>query len=115
MSKKKDQKDRGSTKLWDRVFESGPPAPEQLSRGISDARVDYKVLRWWWYGQPAVDLVKVTVDAPIATAGQFFQDILRSHGQEAQVTLDVFPYGIPFPDWVRFNVVFERNINPVKR
>lgn len=105
---------RGSTKLWERVFETGPPSREEMTKAVGAARQDFKVVRWWWYGQPAIDLVKITVDVQPATVGQVFQDIIGVHGQETQITLDAFPYGVPKLDGVRLNVVFERNINPKK-
>lgn len=102
---------RGSTKLWENVFEAAPPSHDQLTKALGAARQDFKVVRWWWYGQPAIDLVRATIDVQAATAGQLFQEIVGQSGEETQITLDAFPYGIPKPDWVRLNVVFERNMN----
>ena len=104
---------RGSAKLWDRVFESEPPAQADLGKAVTSARESYKVLRWWKYGQPQIDRIKATLDVQSDAAGSLLQDILNAGAgsQRANVILDAFPYGTPRVDRVQINVTFEREIN----
>jgi len=101
---------RGSTKLWQRVFEKDAPTHEELTKAVAAAGESYRVLRWWKYGQPAIDRITATLDVGFQDAGQVIQNIINAHGKEIQVNLDVFPYGIPNPEGVRIDVVFERQV-----
>jgi hypothetical protein len=104
------EQERGSAKLWSRVFDKDAPAQEELVKAIAGSREGYRVLRWWKYGQPAIDLIKATLDVRPEYAGELIQDIIGSHGKDLQVTLGVFPYGVPVPDGVRLDVVFEQQV-----
>jgi hypothetical protein len=42
-----EQKARGSSKVWARVFDSDAPTQEELTRSLAAAGESYKVLRWW--------------------------------------------------------------------
>lgn len=101
---------RGSEKLWSNVFEMNPLEDEELSRALDGAQMSYKIKRWWWFGQPRIDLIKATVDVELAQAGKMIQEIVQVHGSEVQVDLGVFPYGTPWPEGVRLDVEFRRNI-----
>ena len=103
---------RGSIKLWDRVFDTEPPTKAELGKAVAGARETYVVLRWWKYGQPAIDRIRTTIDVATADSGVVIQGILNSAaGNKAQITLDAFPYGLPNPERVQVNVTFERDIN----
>ena len=105
-----EQKERGSSKVWARVFESDAPTNEELTRSLAAAGEDYRVLRWWKYGQPAIDRLKATLDVRFERAGPLVQDILGANGKGVQVSLEAFPYGIPDLEGVMLNVLFEREI-----
>src|SRR3979411_2670033 len=106
------QEARGSAKLWDRVFDTEPPTKAELGKAVAGAKETYVILRWWKYGQPAVDRVKTTLDMATADAGGVIQGILNSStSNKTQVTLSAFPYGIPNPERVHVTVNFERDIN----
>ena len=106
------QEARGSVKLWDRVFDAEPPTKGELSEAVAGAQQTYQVLRWWKYGQPAIDRIKTTLDVPTTASGILIQDILNSAGgNRANIILDAFPYGLPKLDRVQVNVTFERDIN----
>jgi hypothetical protein len=105
-----EQMERGSSKLWMQVFEENAPTDEALNAALAVAAEKYKVLRWWKYGQPAIDRIKATFEVSPRTAGEVIQSVLDAHGTELQVNLDVFPYGIPRPERVHINVLFERNV-----
>ena len=103
---------RGSVKLWDRVFETEPPTQAALGEQVAGARETYKVLRWWKYGQPAIDRIRTTLDVATAESGGLIQEILNSAGgNKANIILDAFPYGLPKLDRVQVDVTFERDIN----
>ncbi len=93
---------RGSTKL-------GVMAPEQLMSAVSIARENFVIERWWKYGTPAIiDLIAGTINVRnVADAGKVMQQLAGMHGQNLQVSFEVFPYGIIAPDGVRINVKLE--------
>ena len=101
---------RGSTKLWADLFEKEPPTDEELSRAIAAAGESFRVLRWWKYGQPAVDRVTATIDVGLDDAGGTIAGILGVHGRGVQVTVHAFPHGIPTPDGVRIDLVMDRAV-----
>jgi hypothetical protein len=102
---------RGSEKLWDRIFEHDQPTQAKLGEAVAAARVNYKILRWWNYGKPAIDRVKATFDVPTAESGALIQDILHSAaGNKASIILDAFPYGVPQLERVQVNVTFEKTV-----
>ena len=105
-----DQQDRGSEKLWSRVFEDDAPTSESLNSAVANARSGYMIKRWWKYGQPAIDRVKALIEVPREQVGALVQDVLSSSGRGVQVTLDAFPLGLPDPDVFHVNVNFEREI-----
>lgn len=100
----------GSEKLWERLFHAEPPKEAHLAEMLQTAASEVKVVRWWWYGQPAIDLIKGSIDIPAAAAAGAIGGLLKQHNADVQVGLEVFPYGIPVPDWVRVNVQMERNL-----
>ncbi len=103
---------RGSVKLWDRVFDTEPPTQAALGEKLASARETYKVLRWWKYGQPAIDRIRTTLDVATVDSGGLIQEILNSAGgNKANIILDAFPYGLPKLDRVQVDVTFERDIN----
>jgi hypothetical protein len=105
------QEARGSTKLWDNVFDAEPPTQAALGEHVAAAKQTYQVLRWWKYGQPAIDRIKTTLDIATVDSGPVIQDILNSAiGNKANITLDAFPYGLPKLDRVQVNVIFEKDI-----
>ena len=102
---------RGSAKLWDRVFETEAPTEGGLGEAVARSGESYQVLRWWKYGQPAIDRIKTTLDVPTADSGRLIQDILGSAlGNRANIILEAFPYGLPKLDRTQVNVIFERNV-----
>ena len=103
---------RGSAKLWDRVFETDAPTDANLGEAVARGGESYKVLRWWKYGQPAIDRIRTTLDVATADSGRLVQDILGSAGgNRANIILEAFPYGLPKLDRTQLDVTFERNMN----
>jgi hypothetical protein len=103
---------RGSAKLWDRVFETDAPTDAKLGEAVARGQTTYQVLRWWKYGQPAIDRIRTTLDVATIDSGQLVQEILSSAGgNKANIYLDAFPYGLPKLDRTQLNVTFERDVN----
>jgi hypothetical protein len=95
---------RGSTKL-------GDMSPETLHLAIGAARPSYKLERWWKYGQPAIDRIAAVVNiTDPQAAGSIIGGLANLHGNERQITLDVFPYGLPALDGVRVHVNVEEAV-----
>ena len=81
---------RGSEKLWDRIFEHDQSTPAKLTEAVAAARENYRVLRWWKYGQPALDRIRTTLDVATADSGLLIQEILRSAaGNKANTAMNL--------------------------
>jgi hypothetical protein len=102
------EKVRGSDKLWERLADGPAPKAKELASALSLTGGDYVIRRWWKYGQPAIDRITGVVDVPLEGGLDFLGSILKLHGEKLQVTIEVFPYGIPFPDIWRVNLGLER-------
>jgi hypothetical protein len=104
MSAEKTQ-DRGSSKL-------AAMSHEDLAQSIKLARASYKIERWWKYGQPAIDRIQATLNiSKVEEAATVISDLIRRHGSEVQVTLEVFPYGVPVFDGVNIHVNLEQQVH----
>lgn len=95
-------KARGSSKL-------GATA-ESLNKALTAAQVDYKIERWWKYGQPAIDTVTGVINVTnIAHAGIVAQQLIGLQGR-LQVNLEIFPYGIVNPEGAHINFSLEQPV-----
>lgn len=87
----------------------GEMSPEVLHKAIAEAKTNYRIERWWKYGQPAIDRITATVDVTnIASAGGIIGSIIGLQNQQRQIGVVVFPYGIPFPDGVRLELSIDQ-------
>ncbi len=100
---------RGSTELLTRLFDAAP-SDADLQEALKVAREEYRVLRWWKLGQPAVDAIKVKLDIPQEKAGGVLTDLVQMHSEKLQVTVNAFPYGLPALDGVLVDVTMERQV-----
>jgi hypothetical protein len=100
---------RGSTKVLSRLFDSDP-SDRELQEALRVAREEYRVLRWWKYGQPAPDVIKAKLDVPPDRVGEVLTDLVQQQGNGLQVTLDVFPYGVPAFEGLVVDVTMERAV-----
>ena len=88
---------RGSTTLWDRLFEADPPVRGELIKAVTIAREGYTILWSWRYGQPHIDHPKIdripaNVKVETETAAPRTED--TNSKSKASVLLDAFPYGL---------------------
>jgi hypothetical protein len=98
------QPQRGSAKLGASV--------ESLKSALAAAQDNYKVERWWKYGQPAVDLVKAELNVTnFAATGQLVQQLVSLTRSGIRVNVEVFPYGIINPEGARVNVAIEEEVD----
>lgn len=85
------EQERGSVKMIERLFGGKPPnEPEALIHALKLAPADVRVLRWWWKGQPAPDVIFGTVQVDLVKAGSLLSALLQ-HG----LIVDSFPIGKP--------------------
>jgi hypothetical protein len=97
------QPQRGSAKLG--------ASAESLTRALSAAQHDYKVERWWKYGQPVIDLIKAELNVTnVASTGKLVQELVSLSREGVRVNVEVFPYGIINPEGVRVNVAIEEEV-----
>jgi hypothetical protein len=92
--------DRGSSKL----FSLQPHDHEGIATALGIARAEYQVKWWWKYGQPAIDLVRATIEVRPAQLGATVSQLMHLNGPEVQVTTECFPHGMPRPDVFRLEV-----------
>jgi hypothetical protein len=100
------EQERGSTVLWEKVFEEDMPEEDDMSRALGDARLGYAIKRWWKYGTPQIDRVAITLAVQPDAVGHVIQDVLGAHGRGVRVVInDGFPLGTP-PYWDEFQLNF---------
>jgi hypothetical protein len=95
-----DKVERGSA----RIFSIEPHDHEKLAQALGVARSTYQVKWWWKYGQPAIDLIKASLEVQNEHVGPAVAGLMKMNGPEVQVTAACFPYGIPTPDVFRIDV-----------
>jgi hypothetical protein len=101
--------ERGSTRLLTRLFETAP-TDEELRKALDEARDEYRVLRWWKYGQPATDVIKATLDVRPERIGSVIEDLLGNYNDKVRVSLEGFPYGVVAIDGVQLQVTLEQQV-----
>jgi hypothetical protein len=92
--------ERGSAKL----FALEAHDHEGIARALGAARGEYEVKWWWKYGQPAIDLIRGSLEVKAGQLGQTVAQLMQMNGKELQVTAECFPYGIPKPEVFRVEV-----------
>jgi len=95
-----DLEDRGSTKMLQQLFGANAPkshAEVTKALGLSAERV--KIVRWWWYGQPAVDRFFGTLELNPDHIGDVAGSLIKNG-----LVIDGFPLGKPAIDRAILNV-----------
>lgn len=103
--------ERGSDRLWKRLAGSGSPKGDELAEALALAGDDYRILRWWKYGQPGIDLIRGVLEVTPDRLGEVATSLVKLHGEEMNVRFEVFPYGIINPDVLRVHVELEGNVH----
>ena len=97
------QPQRGSAKLG--------ASAESLTRALTTAQSDYRVERWWKYGQPAFELIKAELNVTnAASTGKIVQELVSLTRAGLRVNVEVFPYGIINLEGARINVAIEEEV-----
>ena len=100
------QPERGSAK----VFHLHQNDHQGLVAALGIARGEYE-LKWWWkYGQPAIDLVRASIEVNVSQLGPAVAQLMKLNGPEVQVTAACFPYGIPVPEIFRVDVELRKSV-----
>ncbi len=96
----------GSSKALARLFGAkGKVSKKSLAAAVQDARsAQFKIVRWWWRGQPAIDHVAAVIQVAPAQTGSVVQELAGLQGGGTSIALEVFPYGIPKLDQVLVQV-----------
>lgn len=98
--------DRGSAKL----FSLESHGHEELARALGLARGEYTIKWWWKYGQPAIDLLRGSLEVPGSKLGSTLSNLMNLNGPGLQVTASCFPYGIPVPEVFRVEVEISKSM-----
>lgn len=101
-----DTLERGSSKL----FAIKPHDYEGLSHAIGLAQEDYEVKWWWWYGQPAFDRLRLTIEVDRAKLGNTVTRFMEQNGRDLQVTSELYPYGKAQAGRYRIELNIERQV-----
>jgi hypothetical protein len=105
-----EEKVRGSEKLLAQLFGESL-SEKQIRSAVDEARASgLRIVRWWWYGQPAIDQIVATLQVDRPSLGPTVERLAGMHSGAMQVNLDVFPFGIPAPDFFHVNVAVKRNL-----
>ena len=86
--------ERGSSKL----FSIEPHDQEKMAHALGVAKAQYQVKRWWKYGQPAIDLIRGTLEVSPEQLGPTVTGLMKLNGSEMQVKATCFPNGTPVPE-----------------
>lgn len=101
----------GSSKALARIFGGqGKMTKKSLAAAVEDARSSqFKIVRWWWRGQPAIDRVSAVMQVAPSQVGSTVQQLAGLQGGGTSVSIEVFPYGIPKLDQVLVQI--QANLN----
>lgn len=102
---------RGSEKLLQKMCGAeGEVTEETLAEAVEQAsQAEFKLVRWWWFGQPAIDRIHQVIDVQPDQLSPVVESLAKLHGRDRTISFDVFPYGIPALDGLRIQV--ETHIN----
>jgi hypothetical protein len=105
-------KTRGSERILEHLFGAGSPVSrDELAKAVAAAQDQgFKIVRWWWKGQPAIDQIKAVLQLTREQLGSAVQQILDSQTAETQVGVEVFPLGIPKPEIMQLDLTINRNV-----
>jgi hypothetical protein len=92
--------ERGSSK----IFSIEAHDHEKMAHALGVAKAQYQVKRWWKYGQPAIDLIKGTLEVAPEQLGSTVSGLMKLNGSEMQVKATCFPNGIPVPEVFQIDV-----------
>lgn len=103
--------ERGSDQLLAKLCGAeGPVTDESLAAAVEQAQQEgFRVVRWWWFGQPAIDHITQVIDVDVDRLGPTMNNLVKLHGRDRTINLEVFPYGIPVLD--RIHIQVETRIN----
>jgi hypothetical protein len=103
------EKERGSEVLRRRLGESQPIGHEHLEnvyRAVDELQSEVKLLRWIHKGTPVPDYISAVFEVQRGGVGKLVDRLITD--EKLQWNLEVFPYGIPFPDIAIIKAVGER-------
>lgn len=94
---------RGSEALLERLGQ-GCAFDETVLRKVVDAvgELDVEVVGWWCRGQPRPDFYSGTVRVSAGRVGEVVQRLADLRAGSA-IGLELFPIGIPWPEWFHVN------------
>jgi hypothetical protein len=92
--------DRGSSKLLQQLFGAGGPKSHAEVAKILGINIERaRIVRWWWFGQPAIDRFFGTFEVGPDHIGELAGLLIRNG-----LVVDGFPLGKPAIDRAILNV-----------
>ena len=101
----------GSSKLVTRLFGAGGPVTrERLAAAVQEAgSSQFKVLRWWWRGQPAIDFISALIQVESSQLGPTVTGLAAAQSEGREISIRVLPIGVPVPDGAQLEFTAEIN------
>lgn len=94
------EQQRGSEKLLASLDRGCAMQKQDVSRFVDFLRSeDLELIDWHCYGQPEPEILKGSVQVAGDRVGPTIQKLLGQEG--LRLRLEVFPHGIPWPEWFR--------------
>jgi hypothetical protein len=91
--------ERGSAKLIRERMGRRAISEDDIARLVDVVELgDIVVERWWWKGQPDIDVIGGALEVPRELAGEVLGRLLET---EVPIEIRAFPRGIPALDAVR--------------
>ncbi len=103
-------KKKGSANLGRLFGAEGKVTKAGLAKAVANVNQEYKIVKWWWFGQPAIDMVAVDFDLSPTQLGGAVREIANLQGSGVNVGMEVFPYGIPKLNGSRLSVKAQINL-----
>lgn len=103
-------KKKGSANLSRLFGAEGRVTKAGIAKAVSNVNQEYKIVKWWWYGQPAIDIINVDFDLSSSQLGNAVREIANLQGSGLNVGMEVFPYGIPKLEGSRLRVRAQINL-----
>lgn len=102
---------RGSNKVLEQLFGNASMSREQLASVLEQAAgTNLKLERWWWKGQPAPDWFKAVARVRPDDIAATLTQLINSHSDVNQLSLEVFPKGTPKLEAVDVHITIDRNL-----
>jgi uncharacterized membrane-anchored protein len=102
---------RGSEKVLEQLFGEKAVTTQQLAAAVEHVTAaGLKLERWWWKGQPHPDWFRAVVRVRPNDLTTAVTQLINFHSETNQLSLELFPKGVPKLEAVDMHITVDRNI-----